>query len=166
MLIDIKDLDLSLVPEVKDTPIVSVSKHLCGCATDLTLRCLSQPKVHTLSTGIVIALCCHHACTYEDYINLDFLEQNQISSVDFLKMCVMSNWATCGNVNEERWNEKTQWPNLSFSERRELGLMTKRVIDIGRVLFLESVGYTAELIYYCDRQHSLENAALIARKRE
>jgi tRNA:m4X modification enzyme len=42
IVIDIKDLDLSKLDQVTDSKIVAYSKHLCGCATDLTLRCLNN----------------------------------------------------------------------------------------------------------------------------
>jgi len=37
---DIKDLCLAKLSLLKDKKLVGVSKHLCGCATDLTLKCL------------------------------------------------------------------------------------------------------------------------------
>lgn len=43
--IDIKDLELSRVQALSDDkgqrkPVVAFSKHLCGSATDITLKCL------------------------------------------------------------------------------------------------------------------------------
>ena len=40
--IDIKDLVLSAVPELQGKRSIVVSKHLCGAATDVTLRCFTQ----------------------------------------------------------------------------------------------------------------------------
>lgn len=45
MTIDIKDLDLSKVQALSDADgkrkkVVALSKHLCGSATDITLKCL------------------------------------------------------------------------------------------------------------------------------
>ena len=77
--------------------VVAISKHLCGVATDLALRCLStyavsQPialPVDNLGCdshenalpgvrsgapldapfgGLAIAVCCHQLCTWEDYV--------------------------------------------------------------------------------------------------
>ena len=59
--------------------MIGVSKHLCGAATDLAMRCLAtfsssenaQSKIET----ILIALCCHHRCDWNIYVgkkNLKF----------------------------------------------------------------------------------------------
>ena len=65
---DIGDLVLGKVPTVvrrgAGVPLVGVSKHLCGGATDLALRCMAQLQAEEGGAGriggIVIALCCHH----------------------------------------------------------------------------------------------------------
>jgi len=76
-------------------PIVAVAKHLCGVATDLGLRSLlttinSQPTASSLPSGevgggdnwpgksirttelnvagVCIATCCHHCCSWDDYV--------------------------------------------------------------------------------------------------
>ena len=51
--------------------LVGLSKHLCGVATDLSLRCIkayqgaSVPGARTQASvgGVCIALCCHHLMT-------------------------------------------------------------------------------------------------------
>ena len=94
--IDIRHLNLRHAPLIvtsADTgpasapiPLVGISKHLCGVATDLTLRCLlnsaAAPSAnHSLlvpadgatagateamvvNRGVAIALCCHHVPRY------------------------------------------------------------------------------------------------------
>ncbi|OLY83368.1 tRNA:m(4)X modification enzyme TRM13 [Smittium mucronatum] len=83
--IDIRDLDLSGLDELKimnDSgkrnteyyPIVAFSKHLCGAATDLALKCLQNyQKSGGIVAGVVFALCCHHACKYSMYCNQKYL---------------------------------------------------------------------------------------------
>ena len=67
--IDIADLALANVPCVKSaataagdeerqSPVVALSKHLCGCATDLALRCLANAGGPV--DGLCVACCCHH----------------------------------------------------------------------------------------------------------
>jgi tRNA:m4X modification enzyme len=76
---------------------VAISKHLCGCATDLTLRCLlNYRKTGGDIKGIVIALCCHQLCTYESYINREYLTTNSISKELFEYIALVSTWAICG----------------------------------------------------------------------
>ena len=51
---------------------------------------------------------------------------------------------------------------LSVAERQEIGFRCKRVLDMGRVAYLQSMGLQAQLVYYVDRTISPENAVLIA----
>ncbi|KAI8640890.1 methyltransferase TRM13-domain-containing protein [Parasitella parasitica] len=103
-LIDIKDLDLSKVECIADNnkKVVAISKHLCGCATDISLKCLMNYVVGEKSKGhkepiqgIIIALCCHQICRYEMYPNQEYLESIHMSKTEFERMCKMSSWATC-----------------------------------------------------------------------
>jgi len=109
IIVDIKDLCLSNVDILKDEqgnqkPVIAFSKHLCGSATDLTLKCLAnyaedQNANNNNSNpipGIIIALCCHQLCRYEMYPNTKFLEDNQISKTDYERICKMTSWAICG----------------------------------------------------------------------
>lgn len=155
ILIDIKDLKLSETNIQKELPLVSISKHLCGSATDLTLRCLNA--VPKLSTGIVIALCCHQVCDYDTYINVEYLETCGIDKGGFELMKQYSSWAICN------WKDGEHWSKISVAERVNFGITIKRVLDIGRVLYLQKNGYqNTELVNYCGIKSSLENTALIA----
>ena len=50
----------------------------------------------------------------------------------------------------------------SSDEREMIGLMSKRIIDIGRTQYLQSIGYNANLAIYVTKDTSLENVMLIA----
>ncbi|RCH77676.1 hypothetical protein CU098_000856, partial [Rhizopus stolonifer] len=124
-LIDIKDLDLSKVECIADNQkkVVAVSKHLCGCATDITLKCLmnyvqhEETQGHTEPiSGIIIAICCHQLCRYEMYPNTSYLDSLGLTKTEFERMSKMSSWATCNH-----------------KERTAIGLKCKRVLDMGRV---------------------------------
>ena len=70
---DIRHLNLRGMSEIFEKPIVCMSKHLCGVATDLSLRCIMNTlPSHDYLEGIAIALCCHHACTWDDYVNQEY----------------------------------------------------------------------------------------------
>ncbi|KAJ3091416.1 tRNA:m(4)X modification enzyme TRM13 [Quaeritorhiza haematococci] len=125
LMIDIKDLDLSRVDDVKGHSVVAVSKHLCGSATDITLKCLTQ-FLENDSTGkvkgLVIALCCHQICKYSMYINHGFLEKYGITEDEFAFMCVMSTWATCGQQPtdaDEDGKEKQENKDVNGEEEEE-----------------------------------------------
>ncbi|ETW07824.1 hypothetical protein, variant [Aphanomyces invadans] len=80
--IDIRHLNLAKMEQVANQPLVCLSKHLCGVATDLSLRALANtlppsegsagsvpPPITSHFVGLAIALCCHHACRWEDYVH-------------------------------------------------------------------------------------------------
>jgi tRNA:m4X modification enzyme len=47
-------------------------------------------------------------------------------------------------------------------QRAVLGRMCKRLIDRGRLEFLLSIGFCAEIVHYCSEEISPENALLVA----
>ncbi|KAG0346732.1 tRNA:m(4)X modification enzyme TRM13 [Podila humilis] len=191
---------------VDKKPVVAVSKHLCGGATDVTLKCLtsyqqSERARSSLSSpvkGILIALCCHQLCHHNMYPNQAFLKEIDISPEEFVYLTRMSSWAVCinptknGNASPSSTasvtgNDKSSKPadeedhhvetdkeldelrahieGLDFDAREKLGQQCKRLLDIGRLLYLREHGFDAELVYYVDKETSLENLALMATPR-
>ncbi|KAI7906863.1 methyltransferase TRM13-domain-containing protein [Cokeromyces recurvatus] len=193
-MIDIKDLVLSKVDCIADNDkkVVAMSKHLCGCATDITLKCLMNYVEHEKSkgqqsepiTGIIIALCCHQICRYEMYPNQDYLKSIGVSKTDFERLCKMTSWATCKNGRRKPSNEEdnmdednnhavsddednfdetaNHFSGRDAQEREAIGYKCKRILDAGRVKYLEQFGFDVKLVYYVDLATSLENCALIA----
>ena len=124
LLMDIEHLDLTRLGRLNEEggmsikQVVAVSKHLCGSATDLSLRCLVQslpknPKEQTRMSnsskdesstglissklcGVLVALCCHHRCSWSQLAGRAFLEKFGFTAVDFHLICHMSSWAVCG----------------------------------------------------------------------
>lgn len=71
--LDIRDFYLSELPSIKlsneQKQVIVISKHLCGGATDLTLRCAIDGAKNTNKVrAIIIALCCHHRLMWNDYV--------------------------------------------------------------------------------------------------
>jgi hypothetical protein len=98
--------------------VVGISKHLCGGATDMALRSLAryrragsateteetqeqeqqqqQQRILPLA-GLMMALCCHHRCTVDSYVALEFITQDcGFTEDEFSLLSCMSSWATCG----------------------------------------------------------------------
>ena len=101
--IDIRHLNFGGMPQVVGKRLVGMSKHLCGVATDLSLRAIvnTLPPVDGVVMsphfqGLAIALCCHHVCTWQDYVNADFFLQQGFRAAEFALVTSMSSWATCG----------------------------------------------------------------------
>lgn len=68
---NIRDIDLRKVPifESQDNrKMVGIAKHLCGVATDYTIRCfLNSVKESLEGVGLCIATCCHHRCQWHSF---------------------------------------------------------------------------------------------------
>ncbi len=106
-------------------------------------------------------MCCHQLCNYSRYINHPFLDRIGLNREDFEFCKLITTWGICGQrtdqIGKEHWSLKT------FEQRTELGLKMKRILDMGRLEFLQEMGFNAELVYYVDRKYSGENMALIAK---
>lgn len=158
--IDISHLDFGKVESVKNQKCVCISKHLCGVATDLTLRCINQKMENNSSfPGIFIALCCHHLCTWGSYINQKYFKEMGFDKEEFEFLSKMSSWGTCGFKTDD------DTFHLNKNEKESLGRKCKRLIDMGRVLYLKENGYSkVYLIHYIPVEFSLENCLLIGIK--
>eukprot|EP00927_Polykrikos_kofoidii_P028194 TRINITY_DN2464_c1_g1_i1.p1 TRINITY_DN2464_c1_g1~~TRINITY_DN2464_c1_g1_i1.p1 ORF type:complete len:667 (+),score=74.39 TRINITY_DN2464_c1_g1_i1:27-2003(+) len=110
------------------------------------LQTARPPRV----AGAVIALCCHHRCTWESYCNPDWLEAHEVSAVDFQIICRMSSWAVSS-------------PSGPLgATRKSLGRHCKDFLDAGRAEYLARHGFQAKVVEYCSREETAENRALVA----
>ncbi|TYZ57688.1 hypothetical protein PybrP1_008535 [[Pythium] brassicae (nom. inval.)] len=183
--IDIRHLNLAGMQEVVDRPVVCMSKHLCGVATDLSLRAVTQtlprgpgaesaassaqPAVSALAVsplfrGLAVALCCHHVCAWEDYVNPEFFEAHGFLAREFPLLTGMSSWATCGMGLEGGAVEHAL--GISKADRVVLGRKCKRVLDAGRAAYLERYQLSTQLVHYCEEEDSIENCLLLAWRQE
>ncbi|XP_046329279.1 tRNA:m(4)X modification enzyme TRM13 homolog isoform X2 [Haliotis rufescens] len=217
--IDIEHLNLGKYNTISaddHRPVVAMGKHLCGAATDLALRCLletlpksddnqtceqspsKKPRTehkHRLPSGVVIALCCHHRCTWKAYVGKEFMKHCGISARDFQLLSSMSSWATCTwkgwrktgikqqpeqkdrpeeDVGDSTADEhdieaadinsaQTSGLKLSETEREEIGRRCKRLIDYGRIKYLQHYQMDSNLREYIDHHLTPENIVLIAK---
>jgi tRNA:m4X modification enzyme len=103
---------------------VAHGKHLCGAATDLSLRCCHrylqsgraemdgegggegggggnknddtiQPECTLLGLGI--ATCCHHRCCWQHYVAQDVILELGFSPEEFEILSYCTSWALCGH---------------------------------------------------------------------
>lgn len=82
----------------------AIGKHLCGAATDFTLRCLvaaadsggegERRARRALMDGVVVATCCHHRCDWRSYVNQQFFVDLGFTPEQFGTLCLLSSWAT------------------------------------------------------------------------
>lgn len=209
--IDIQHLNLEKVDSIVDSlnRICAVGKHLCGGATDLSLRCLFESKTssrHSTTSSppvkrscnhsssiksslhsCVFALCCYHRCTWQTYVGRDYMTKHNFSPLQFLRITKMAGWATCGfqrrddnnfsdviddtnegehgkNEHEDRDINKEKLHislGLSTEQQIEIGRKCKRLIDQGRIEYINCHGYKGKLVKYIDSNITPENIALV-----
>lgn len=181
--IDIKDLEIdSLLSNGEKQQYVAISKHLCGVATDLTLRCIENSKTlnqNAKLSGLCIAMCCRHVCDARQYINSDYINnllachEGSDDHLDytsfFTALKKMSPWATSGRKSGVKDDDvNNHFTKLPVIEREKLGQMARRIIDEGRAQWvrdhLTNSDYKVKLIKYVPSDVSLENVAMIVYK--
>ncbi|XP_074641305.1 tRNA:m(4)X modification enzyme TRM13 homolog [Tubulanus polymorphus] len=174
--------------------IVAMSKHLCGVATDLTLQCLVKvgvsvdsnssgekdgkqakvPKVeesessNSFVKGAVIALCCHHRCDWNNYCGHKFFTDEGLAAKDFQLMYSLSSWAICGFATKEEEGKELapiKFGNLTNEYKEHIGRMCKRVIDLGRMKYLQENGFYVTFKRYIDSSVSPENIMMVIEAR-
>ncbi|XP_014230324.1 tRNA:m(4)X modification enzyme TRM13 homolog [Trichogramma pretiosum] len=154
---DIADLKLNNISEIKETPHkVAIAKHICGAASDLTLRCMTNSikDDKTTKAGVVVAFCCHHRCEYSHYVGYEFLKKEGFTPDEFPILCKIASWATCGiKLNNE--NDST--------EREKIGQKVKMLLNWGRLEYLESFGFKCKLVYYIKSDSTLENVCIVGK---
>ncbi|AET37804.1 tRNA:m4X modification enzyme Ecym_2047 [Eremothecium cymbalariae DBVPG len=174
--IDIADLNLdALLSDGSDH--VAISKHLCGVATDFTIRCIfNSERLKTSLKGVLIAMCCRHACDAAEYVNPEYLtslldkynvaHEGLSYSQFFSALRKIASWAVCGRrpgVADTDIN--SHFTGLSVRERERLGEIARRVIDEGRCAYFRERGYDVRLFRYCDSSVTLENVAMLVTRR-
>eukprot|EP00913_Durusdinium_trenchii_P009034 g8497.t1 len=130
--------------------LVACAKHLCGGATDIALRSLKAFPAEAGSKGgvmVCVATCCHHRCDVDSYVNRPFLEALGLcnSPEDFLQLVSTAGWAVGGEGRRD-------------VQKRRVGMMAKRILDLGRELHLDD----ASLTEYISKAVTPENMAITA----
>ncbi|CAA7398548.1 unnamed protein product [Spirodela intermedia] len=168
--IDIEDLNLNGVESLRGRPYLAIGKHLCGPATDLTLRCClrgddddddrSSGAAAAQLSGLAVATCCHHLCQWDQYINKPYLSEIGIEEEEFNAITWFSSWAVDGAHNLGNSHGGDQ---AASGEKACLGFVCKEIIDVGRLMWLRGRGLKAELVKYVPVSVSPENHLLLAR---
>ncbi|MCH84320.1 tRNA guanosine-2'-O-methyltransferase TRM13-like protein, partial [Trifolium medium] len=108
--IDIEDLNLNAVESLQGVPFLATGKHLCGAATDLTLRCCfpeyrkdssEQSTANIHFGGLAIATCCHHLCQWKHYTNKKFFLDLGMAKEEFHAVTWFTSWAVDANHDSD-----------------------------------------------------------------
>lgn len=124
----------------------------------------SEPKVDV--RGLIVAFCCHHKCEYTSYVGREYLQRCGFTADEFPVLCSIVSWATCGlrlkSDVHSPYDPTTTNRSPKLDEREVIGRKAKTLLNWGRLIFLESVGFQAELLYYTSTDVSLENMCVVA----
>ncbi|KAL7714131.1 tRNA:m(4)X modification enzyme TRM13 [Entamoeba marina] len=163
-----------------DESVSVVGKHLCGSATDMTLKmavdCCNSGEIHL--GGIGIALCCHSKGDAHYYCNTSFFQTLGVSLTELTAIHKMSSWAVALNPNKTGAIEtehilpediaqqptSTSDSGETIDDRRVVGEMSRTILNIGRVLWLKEQKCIKDvgLIKYIQPGVSPENVLLWA----
>jgi hypothetical protein len=154
--------------------VLCVSKHLCGAGTDLAITAImkaitayrkqkkenrqqhqqeqQETAADAVTFQIALGTCCHHCCSVDTYVGLEFLppstkieedeENPKIASFHFLKSLV--GWGTIGDeehnatgaaVDGERKHQKSS-KSSPPPMMTKVGFLAKRILDVGRLMFI------------------------------
>ena len=196
--LDIKDLHIASLPSLSPASASSspahallIGKHLCGAALDWCINAVlhsSRPSpsasapLPPLVSGLCIASCCHHRCTFDSYCNPRWLHAHGVDRQQFALLARLSSWA-CNDdgrgtthgwrasgyeVQEEtvEGGARVEYGSLIGSgvgERITIGRAIKQWLDTGRVQLLRAVGYSAHLTLFASSHITRENVALVAK---
>lgn len=176
--IDIEDLNLNAIGSLQGLPFLAIGKHLCGPATDMTLRCCLGATSYL--RGVSIATCCHHLCQWKHYINRGFFSSLGMTKDEFHAITWFTSWAVdadhgsdvADGVECESDTKKMRDDDeevlggadmLSARERGVVGFMCKDIIDTGRLMWMRENGLESELVKYVPSNISPENHLLIGK---
>ncbi|KAH3666857.1 hypothetical protein OGAPHI_003306 [Ogataea philodendri] len=168
---DIKDLDLAAAVKQLPSPgkVVGISKHLCGTATDLTLRCLiNAVRDDKFQFGaFLVAMCCRHACKYNWLLpeSREYLQEKfGINAQEFLYLSKMACWTTNGvRPGLSSSDGQDHFSKLNLQERTRIGYQARRAIDESRVHAMRQRGYSVALFNYVTSDVSIENSCMLVR---
>lgn len=167
---DIKDLYIDAIVSSKfpDSKFVGISKHLCGAATDLTIKCLLNNELLMENfQGMIIAMCCRHVCDYSQLHlhSRKYLTKRGIDQQGFKHLTKFASWAVNGRRKDALDTDGADHlSGLNISEREQLGLKARRIIDESRRHVLQNEGLNARLVNYVTKDISLENTCMVVTK--
>lgn len=150
----------------------TTKEYSMNLSNDTVLMTPNEPSV----LGIAIALCCHHRCEWKHYVGKEFFSSQGLTAEDFEIFQRLSSWATCGMkrqpIDNEHWKANLEEHNfeknstyegtLTTGEREHVGHLCKRLIDQGRIWYLQQQGFDSAVQYYTSPSVSLENVLLTA----
>ncbi|KAL2239096.1 UNVERIFIED_CONTAM: tRNA:m(4)X modification enzyme TRM13 [Sesamum indicum] len=141
--IDIEDLNLNAVESLQGVGYMAIGKHLCGPATDVTLRCCirqcsnentdAQSQASCYLRGLAIATCCHHLCQWKNYINKRYISELGFSKEDFNAISWFTSWAVDADHGAE-FSVTNCSAQLEIMSEKKKGWMESELCGVGDIV--------------------------------
>lgn len=153
--------------------IVAMTKHLCGGATDGSIRALCKSPLTQLVGACCLAPCCHQKMRKSQYCNVAFLESHgfcrthiglrgNVEDSDFRTFGMLISMSKSDGLKKWEYKKSTLLKLLGIPRARELGVKVRRILEEGRIEYLKAHGFDAHLVRYCDDSVTFDNLAIIA----
>merc|ERR1712146_124680 len=106
--------------------------------------------------GVAFALCCHHVCEWSSYVGQKWLAARGLCEEDFNSMRWFAKLAHSQYKQREESGENGPKSHgaRAAAARAELGHLSKRLVDEGRIAWLLENGWKCRLVRFVDRETS------------
>lgn len=166
---DVRRLGATKLPvgeRSRDGGVLALSKHLCGDATDASLVAVCAEPLAGSVGACVIAPCCHQKMKQRHYCNVAYLRSNGFCrdprAPDFATLLHLVELSKAKELQAFEYKRSWILPLLGFPYCRRLGKIARRLLEGGRIAYLEARGFEAELVSYVDEDVAPDNLAIIA----
>ena len=170
--------------------IVGIGKHLCGEATDLSLRCFAVRSCAADSPArpdfLAVAPCCYHRCRWSSLVGRSALEAAGISRAMFRLAArlspmghnaVLSRAETrdsagtgeeaAAEIGAERVGEVDEEDEEDAAAiKRDVGKLFIRLVNGARARYLVRHGWASRIVRYVPSAVTPQNALILAKRDE
>jgi hypothetical protein len=166
-----------LLRDSKGGGVISVTKHLCGGATDESLMAMCAPPLDEFVGACCLAPCCHQKIRRRDqYCNMPYLEsvgfckthigiRGGVQSPDLKTLGRLICMSRVEELKSFEYRKSKLLQLLGFRRASALGRKARRLLEEGRIRYLQDHGFEdAHLVRYCDESITGDNFAIIGTK--
>jgi hypothetical protein len=165
----------SALQEGKHGGVIAITKHLCGGATDGSIVAICASPLDDFVGACCLAPCCHQKTLKAQYCNVAFLESQGFCEThiglrgseedsDFRTFGMLISMSKSDDLKHWEYKKSTLLKLLGIPRARELGFKVRRILEEGRIRYLEANGFDAHLVRYCENTVTFDNLAIIARR--
>jgi hypothetical protein len=166
-----------LLRDSKGGGVISVTKHLCGGATDESLMAMCAPPLDEFVGACCLAPCCHQKIKRRaQYCNMPYLEsvgfcqthiglRGGVQDPDLKTLGKLICMSRVDSLKSFEYRKSKLLQLLGFRRASALGRKARRLLEEGRIRYLRDHGFEdAHLVRYCDESITGDNFVIIGTK--